>query len=718
MSNNVHIEGLGLVAFKKRNIKPGTQFNSLFPLPQGENKLINNTASVFDTLDFIATVVKGTLKDTEKLAQLVKGTSLEQTLANIHNFFYNHYQYKLDTPGIEQVRRPSRAWADRAKGIDCDCFSTSISSVLSNLQIPHYLKIVGINGRNYYQHVYVIVPKTPNADVNVRSNYWVLDPVIDIEYNQKSSFDKEAKNITKKHVKKMIPLEYLNGLETDKLGNEFEGLEEEISGLGSDDELGIAMAFRNRLRRHVQNTIRKVEQNPTVVENVVQPQVFLKNLRRLNDSFRTNNEAKIVNTLEELSGEEEQMLQDQFRGYGSAINTSDDYLYNQMFGELDDNMLSAVDGLGRKGRSKQRQNNANKGKKGFFTKTKNAFKKSKEISKKFGKNAGKVLKKIGRQVVKNNPISLAARSGFLIAMRTNLGTIAERIYWGMQTKDFALSKGIGLQYYNLCQTLWAMTRKTFVNVLKGDESALRKAILNGRAAKKIAVQLKRRGMTGVEEVSGISGIYGLGTPVAAASVSSAASFLAPLIAFIKRNFKNIASVVKTGVKFIAKRRNKKQEAKSPNEAEEMVDNENGSQSEAPSNNIRSAASESFEQAKNPDATINENDGSVETASSENDKEPNQGQESGRTANKTNLELENTGEEPKKSNTGIIVAGLGLAALAALAISKSGNKKSVNGLGATEPCSTASKVLKKSNNKFLKSKASKKLNSCKVKKAIV
>jgi len=32
-------------------------------------------------------------------------------------------QYEKDATGIEQIRRPSRSWADRKRGIDCDCMS-------------------------------------------------------------------------------------------------------------------------------------------------------------------------------------------------------------------------------------------------------------------------------------------------------------------------------------------------------------------------------------------------------------------------------------------------------------------------------------------------------------------------------------------------------------------------------------------------------------------
>ena len=168
--SSVKISNLGIVANKVRNILPGTAYNICFPKALGNNILVSKSATVFDTLNVIERVVKATLDDTKKISQILKADTLEKTLKNIHNFFYKHYKYKLDEPGIEQVRRPSRAWLDRATGIDCDCFSTSISSVLTNLGIPHYLKIVAINGRDYYQHVYVVVPKNSNSNMNNKND--------------------------------------------------------------------------------------------------------------------------------------------------------------------------------------------------------------------------------------------------------------------------------------------------------------------------------------------------------------------------------------------------------------------------------------------------------------------------------------------------------------------------------------------------------------------
>ena len=153
-------QSLGLVALRKRTIQPGGEkFDRLFPRPANADQILNPDGNVQDTIGHCIKIVKSTLSDTKQLAKILARPTKQETCRAIFNFFYNYYQYKEDTPGIEQLRRPSRAFKDRKSGIDCDCFSISISSVLTNLNIPHYSRVVKMYGRNYYQHRYVIVPK-------------------------------------------------------------------------------------------------------------------------------------------------------------------------------------------------------------------------------------------------------------------------------------------------------------------------------------------------------------------------------------------------------------------------------------------------------------------------------------------------------------------------------------------------------------------------------
>lgn len=121
----------------RRNIRSGVEYDPLFPKVKGENETVLESAGVEDTLKLIQKTVPATLNDTAKLARVLKGKTLDETCSNIWHFVYGHIAYKKDEKGKEQVRRPARAWWDRATGVDCDCYTTFISSVLSNLGIRH-----------------------------------------------------------------------------------------------------------------------------------------------------------------------------------------------------------------------------------------------------------------------------------------------------------------------------------------------------------------------------------------------------------------------------------------------------------------------------------------------------------------------------------------------------------------------------------------------------
>ena len=168
---------LGVVASKKRTLKPGTQYDAYFPKPSYSDPLLTPQGENIDTIaTFIPRIVRDTLADTKRIAVVLKGASIADTCAKIFAFVYDHIQYELDSPHEEQIRRPSRTWADR-RG-DCDCYTTLISSILTNLSIPHYLRMSAYSPARGYQHIYVIVPKKYNF-IGARGSYWVIDPVLD-----------------------------------------------------------------------------------------------------------------------------------------------------------------------------------------------------------------------------------------------------------------------------------------------------------------------------------------------------------------------------------------------------------------------------------------------------------------------------------------------------------------------------------------------------------
>ena len=171
-NNPKAVNGLGLVAASERNIKPLSHYEmyispktalkrrDLILIPDGE---------VDDTVYLMHDIAKKYAPDTQTLAKQLGKQNIPQTLQSIFDFVYNYIQYIPDNPLVEQVRRPLRTLWDR-KG-DCDCFSVLIGSILHNLKIPFKFRIAAYNGKEKYQHVYVIVP--------YNGKMLVCDPVVD-----------------------------------------------------------------------------------------------------------------------------------------------------------------------------------------------------------------------------------------------------------------------------------------------------------------------------------------------------------------------------------------------------------------------------------------------------------------------------------------------------------------------------------------------------------
>lgn len=190
-------KGLGFVATGKRAIRSGAEYNRYFNLGAVANKevVIVDDGLTDDTINAMQRIVSETLSQTKSIAQALRGSSREATARNIWNFLYNHVQYTIDAGGREQLREPLRTWKDRARGVDCDCYSIFISSVLTNLGVPHALRITKYRGD--WQHVYVVVPKSGSS----YSSYYIIDPVTDrfnfeVAFSGKKDFPMEITRLS------------------------------------------------------------------------------------------------------------------------------------------------------------------------------------------------------------------------------------------------------------------------------------------------------------------------------------------------------------------------------------------------------------------------------------------------------------------------------------------------------------------------------------------
>lgn len=436
---------LGLIATQRRNIQSGLEYDHLFPAAKMQDDVVIRDGNVKDTVHLMADVVNKYIDDTRLIAPKLKGKNLEQTCRNIWDFVYDHIQYKLDQKGLEQLRRPARSWYDRISGVDCDCYSIFISSVLANLGIPHKFRITKYEGD--WQHVYVAVPKA-------QGGHYLMDCVVD-EFNYEKPYtEKFEYNMTT-----------LNGLPIAVLSGHDQIQDEELYGIltGVDfaeidylEGIGKVPSDEQELRaiyNHLVRTRDYIMLNPKSVLTSGGAAAHLQMLNYAIDNWHTPNRDKALEILEQ---EEERWNQH------NGVSGLD--------GEDDDD--GEINGLG-----------AIKAPKKFFKNIKVAVKKVAQGVKKVGQKVGEVAKKAVKAIVRYNPLTLAVRGGFLLAMKINLLGFAKKLYPAYLSESEAKTRGITTDKWQKAKNALAKVEKLFVSTLQGKAENMKKAIMNGRAAK-------------------------------------------------------------------------------------------------------------------------------------------------------------------------------------------------------------------------------------------
>ena len=451
-----------------RAIKDGSRYNSYFPPPDERDRVIIKDGEVTDTVELMEKVVWKYLDDTKRIAPLLKRPSTHETCQAIWEFIHNFIQYKLDQRGLEQLRRPARSWAERATGVDCDCMSIFTSSILTNLKIPHSFRITKYS-QDSWQHVYVIVP-TPGAN-----NYCVIDAVVS-EFNYEKKYtDKMDYNMNLKGINVAV----LSGVS----GNDhYEAvMATSLSGIG----LGATtnQSDLDKLYQNLVATRNAVAQNPSLVSTVDDPQALIKMLDYAIQYWYTDKRNEALDIL--AKNEAQLNLQ-------NGVNTMNGLNYDP-----DDLALSGINV------------------KGFFTNVKKTVKT-------VGQKVGQAAKVAVKAVVKYNPLSIAARGGFLLAMKLNLGKMASKLKWAYGTQQQAAAKNVSAATWQKSKDALVKVERLFADKLQGSRDALKNAILKGRAGN----------LSGYveEQMSGY-----LGDPASATVIAAAAPVIIATIKILKES---------------------------------------------------------------------------------------------------------------------------------------------------------------------------------------
>ncbi|OYU95615.1 MAG: hypothetical protein CFE21_10775 [Bacteroidetes bacterium B1(2017)] len=456
-----------------RSIQDGSRFNAYFPPPEERDRIIIEDGEVTDTVELMEKVVWKYLDDTKRLAPLLKRASTVETCKAIWEFVYSFVQYKLDQKGLEQLRRPARTWAERSTGVDCDCMSIFVSSILTNLQIPHSFRITRYSA-DTWQHVYVIVPLQDSK------KYCVVDGVVS-QFNYEKSFsDKFDYTMNLKGINVAV----LSGI----AGNDFHDavMATSLTGFGLGDTS--SQDDMDKLYQNLVATRNAVAQNPALVSTVDDPQALLKMLDYAIQYWYTD---KRMEALDILAKNEQQL------NLKNGLQTINGI-------ELDPDDL-ALSGLNIKG---------------FFTNVKTAVT---TVAKNVGNKVAEVAKTAVKAVVKFNPLSLAARGGFLLALKLNLGQMGSKLKWAYGTKEQAAAKGVSADSWQKSKNALAKIENLFADKLQGDRTAMKNAILNGKAGN----------LSGYVDENAIGQLGQLGDPVTATAIAAATPVIVAAINILK-----------------------------------------------------------------------------------------------------------------------------------------------------------------------------------------
>jgi hypothetical protein len=191
--------GLGLINTTRRQILSGTKYDRFIPRPDNKINILLEDSDIPEIIAAMREIIYETPHQTQQIAIILEGESdgtVKDICQKVFDFAYNHINYNEDKKGREQLREPARAWADRLDGIDCDCYSILISSILYNLGIPHKLRVTEYANKGYFQHVYVVA-LDGNKEIPI-------DPVV-------NRFDYEKPYTDKQDFKMKLQLERLSG---------------------------------------------------------------------------------------------------------------------------------------------------------------------------------------------------------------------------------------------------------------------------------------------------------------------------------------------------------------------------------------------------------------------------------------------------------------------------------------------------------------------------
>lgn len=481
---------LGIVS-GPRNTQNGSKYNHLIAPSSGENMYLHK-GEVDDVVNACVHIVASHYQEVMPLAKSLKKDNLKETCKNIFNFAYNFLQYKLDSPGVEELRTPARSWqdgqirfkqqGDETAGIDCDDFSIFCGSILKCLDIPFKFRITKYNGRSYYQHIYVFVDD-PNSDDEI-----IIDPVLS-KFDYEKPYSKEKSTFNTRPIALAglsgfdglggvsalgMPIMMLSGV-NDSQDEDVVGV---LSGIDFDHAVSGMGNFDQGIYNHIVRTRNAIKANPENISTVKDPALYLKMLNTAINNWNTPNREPIIDRLADM---EDEMIR-----AGKIV--------------YDESISGVEDEFG-----------------GFFRRIGKGLKKKLKVVR---KGAKKAAVSAGKAIVRFNPVSIAIRNGLLLALRLNVGGLSKKLQYAYLRPEMYAKYNVDPAKAKRLRRVLSRIKRMF-KAMQGKEANLKKAILKGAKTKS-------------------KGDFALGLVASASSVAAASG----VIATIKKWLKPVGDIFK------------------------------------------------------------------------------------------------------------------------------------------------------------------------------
>ena len=132
------------------------------------NKISLKGFGLADTKKLIADICRNHYKECAAIAKHLKAETKLQSAFNLWHWLHHNIRYEYDREGREEVRTPARVWADRHRGVDCDCLSVFVWCVLKCMGYNPAFELAAFRNKPAYSHIYI------NLDGIVIDRVWYV----------------------------------------------------------------------------------------------------------------------------------------------------------------------------------------------------------------------------------------------------------------------------------------------------------------------------------------------------------------------------------------------------------------------------------------------------------------------------------------------------------------------------------------------------------------